>query len=93
MTSWLPINVDKITMFSGYSWVDLGDRCSHRCTHHAVSVVGWGPTVSLYELLECDRCGCRAWRDGRRVDIPADVSPSDQRFWEGRVEWRDVTRT
>lgn len=38
--------------------------CPHDCEHRQTSVVGWGPDLAHYELIQCDEvCAgqCRAW--------------------------------
>ena len=37
------------------------ERCHHYCAHGKQEVVAWGPSLSLYEIVECQRCGCRNW--------------------------------
>ena len=56
--------------FSGYRPLPVLGPCPHtECTHHAQSVIAWGPDHVRYELVECevdDHCAgqCRAWTDG-----------------------------
>lgn len=83
------IEVDGVEMFSGYDWVDLGDECTHECEHRSLSVIAWGPTRSLYELIRCDDCMCRSWRDGRAYEYK-DINPTEAKFWKKNMTWREL---
>jgi hypothetical protein len=37
-------------------------KCNHLCFHNQLSIVALGPTIATYEVVECMRCSCRAWR-------------------------------
>lgn len=85
------IEVDSVEMFAGYEWLDLGERCDHDCPHKSQSVVAWGPDIAHYELNKCDRCGCRAWLDGRYWQ-ERQRDPEKAMFWHGQQEWRKPRR-
>jgi hypothetical protein len=80
------IEVDQIEMFAGETWHDLGDPCDHDCPHNALSVVAWGPDRTHYELNHCDRCGCRAWLDGRYY-LERQRDPREAEFWLTQQTW------
>jgi hypothetical protein len=40
----------------------MGASCPHACGHKWKEVVAWGPTLDMYELVQCRECGCRGWR-------------------------------
>ncbi len=85
------IEVASVHMFSGHEWFDLGEKCDHDCRHHAQSVIAWGPDAAHYEMSECDRCGCRAWLDGRYYQ-ERQRDPEKAGFWFGQQEWRKPVR-
>lgn len=61
----------EISWFKRYGPSPVLGSCPHAdCRHLAQSVIGWGPSMERYELVQCDvpqHCdgGCRAWSDGR----------------------------
>lgn len=84
------IDVDELRMFAGHDWRELGEPCDHACDHHYTAVIGWGPDVLHYELVECNLCHCRAWQDGRFwIDRQRHGGGESAAFFRIR-EWRKV---
>ncbi len=67
----------RMSWYRGRGPAPVLGPCPHdNCEHWGTSVVGWGPTMERYELVECgslDRAAespgdcattCRAWVDG-----------------------------
>lgn len=79
------IDVTEIEMFAGYEWLDLGEPCDHDVPHNSQSVIGWGPDVAHYELIEAE-CGCRAWADGR-YEQERQRASGLHGFWHQQIEW------
>lgn len=52
----------QIHWFDPYRPRELLGDCTHFCFHTGLQVAAWGPSLALYELVECLDCGCRAWR-------------------------------
>lgn len=68
----------EISWFKSYGPLPVLGPCPHsRCKHLGQGVIGWGPAMDRYELVECgsidpadeaeDDCAgqCRAWVDGQ----------------------------
>lgn len=59
------VEVTDVSWFAGYGPAAPKGPCRHRCAHRHTSVIAWGPSQRLYELVQCDDvCGgeCRAWQ-------------------------------
>lgn len=87
MGSWFAIDVTDLKMFSGYDWWDLTTPYDGPCDHATSrAVIGWGPTVATYELVECSDCKARAWEDGRWTQERQRHSGLHG-FWNERMQW------
>lgn len=78
---------DEISWYKGYGSAPVLGPCPHDCPHGNQSVIGWGPDMRRYEMVQCDELSgcnttCRAWADGRGVETTD---------WL-HVDWRDARR-
>lgn len=87
MGSWFSIDVDALKMFAGHEWWPLDHPYVGPCDHaQSRAVIGWGPTVATYELVECSDCKARAWEDGRWTQERQRHSGL-RGFWNERMQW------
>lgn len=87
MGSWFSIDVDALKMFAGYEWWPLDHPYVGPCDHaQSRAVIGWGPTVATYELVECSDCKARAWEDGRWTQ-ERQRNSGLHGFWNERMQW------
>lgn len=52
----------QVWWFADWRPKDFLGPCSHSCQGAGVSIVAWGSDLFHYELVECNECGCRAWK-------------------------------
>ena len=87
MGSHFQIDVDELHMFANYEWWDFTKRYEGECNHQRMrSVIGWGPDVAHYELIQCDECMSRAWEDGRWTQ-ERERHTGNHKFWQDRMKW------
>lgn len=55
------VEVDDVHWFAHYGPVEMRGECPHECEHRTTRVIAWGPSLTVYEYIECGDCGCRAW--------------------------------
>jgi hypothetical protein len=68
-------NPGEVHWFSGEGPKPIVGTCNHDCLHMGTSVIAWGPDFDHYELVECDKCKCRAWF----ADYPASAAQLSKR--------------